>query len=98
MSNNAVYGGDPYHVVEVEGHEIELKPVEEARGRPQRADVMASTLVIGPDRRSMGRCPPTDLTSLGARPPRRGNQPLMASQRTNTPIDLAMMAAYDGRP
>jgi hypothetical protein len=48
MSNNAIYDGDAYHVIEVEGHELELEPVEEGRGRPQRVNVMERTLVIDP--------------------------------------------------
>jgi hypothetical protein len=48
MSNNAIYDGDPYHVVEVECHEIELEPVKEGRGQPIRVDVMAPTLIIDP--------------------------------------------------
>jgi hypothetical protein len=48
MSNNAIYRGEPYHVIDVEGHEMELEPVVEGHGRPQRVDVMAATLVIEP--------------------------------------------------
>jgi len=48
MSNNAIYDGDPYHLIEVEGHDLELEPVEEGRGQPQRVDVMAPTLIIDP--------------------------------------------------
>jgi hypothetical protein len=48
MSNNAIYDGDPYHVIDVEGHEVELEPVEEHRGRRQRVDVMAPGLIIDP--------------------------------------------------
>ena len=48
MSNNAIYDGDAYHVTDVEGHEVELEPVDESRGRPQRVDVMAPGLIIDP--------------------------------------------------
>jgi hypothetical protein len=48
MSNNAIYGGDPYHVIEVECHEVELEPVEEGRGQRLRVDVMEPPLIIDP--------------------------------------------------
>ena len=48
MSNNAIYRGDPYHVVDVEGHQVALKPVEKGRGRRLRVDLMAPTLIIDP--------------------------------------------------
>jgi hypothetical protein len=48
MSNNAIYDGEAYSVIEVEGHEVELEPVEEGRGRPQRVEVMAPSLIIDP--------------------------------------------------
>jgi hypothetical protein len=48
MSQNAIYDGDPYHVTEIEGHELKLEPVEEGRGRHQRVDVMAPGLIIDP--------------------------------------------------
>jgi hypothetical protein len=48
MSKNAIYDGAPYHIVDVEGHEVELEPVEEARGEHVRVDVMAPTLIIDP--------------------------------------------------
>jgi hypothetical protein len=46
MSNNAIYKGSPYHIVEVEGHMVELEPVEGDRNQRIRVDVMASTLII----------------------------------------------------
>jgi hypothetical protein len=48
MSNNATYDGEAYHVIEVEGHELVLEPVEEDHGRPQRVDVTAPGLIIDP--------------------------------------------------
>jgi hypothetical protein len=48
MSNNAIYKGSPYHVIEVVGHEVELKPVEGHRDQAFWVDVMAPTLVIDP--------------------------------------------------
>lgn len=48
MSNNAIYDGSPYHIVEVEGHQVELEPVDEAGGQPFWVDVMAPTLIIDP--------------------------------------------------
>src|SRR2546423_12041653 len=48
MSNNVIYNGVPYHVVDVEGHEVELEPVGEGRSRTIRVDVMAPGLVIDP--------------------------------------------------
>jgi hypothetical protein len=48
MSNNAIYQGDPYHVTEAEGHEVELEPAEEGRGEPCRVDVMTPGLIIDP--------------------------------------------------
>ena len=48
MSNNAIYNGAPYHIVEVEGHEVELKPVDETRAEPIRVHVMAPGLIIDP--------------------------------------------------
>lgn len=48
MSDNAIYNGSPYHIIEVEGHEVELEPVEGDRDQRFRVDVMASTLIIGP--------------------------------------------------
>lgn len=48
MSNNAIYDGDAYHVIDVEDHEVELEPIEEGRGRPLWVDVMAPTLIIDP--------------------------------------------------
>lgn len=48
MSNNAIYDGSPYHVIHVEGHGVELEPVDKTRGRPCRVDVMAPTLIIDP--------------------------------------------------
>ncbi len=48
MSNNAIYDGSPYHVIDVEDHEVELEPVEEGRGRPLRVDVMAPGLILDP--------------------------------------------------
>jgi hypothetical protein len=48
MSNNAIYAGAPYHVIDVVGHDVELEPVEKARARRIRLDVMAPTLIIDP--------------------------------------------------
>lgn len=48
MSNNAIYNGFPYHIVEAEGHEVELKPVEGDSDEVFRVDVMAPTLIIDP--------------------------------------------------
>jgi hypothetical protein len=48
MSNNAIYNGSPYHIVEVEGHEVELKPVDGDRDQTLWVDVMAPTLIIEP--------------------------------------------------
>jgi hypothetical protein len=48
MSNNAIYNGSPYHIVEVEAHEVDLEPVEGDRDQRLRVDVMASTLIIDP--------------------------------------------------
>jgi hypothetical protein len=48
MSNNAIYDGSPYHIIEVEGHEVELEPLDKARGEPFWVDVMAPTLIIDP--------------------------------------------------
>ena len=48
MSNNAIYEGSPYRVVDIVGHELELKPVEEGRGRSRRVDVMVPSLIIDP--------------------------------------------------
>src|SRR4051794_22942647 len=33
MSRNAIYDGDPYHLIDVVGHEVVLKPVEDGRGQ-----------------------------------------------------------------
>jgi hypothetical protein len=48
MSNNAIHDGSAYHIVEVEGHEVVLRPVEGDRDQVIRVDVMAPTLVIDP--------------------------------------------------
>jgi hypothetical protein len=48
MSNNAIYDGSPYHIVEVEGHRVELVPVDETPAEPFWVDVMAPTLIIDP--------------------------------------------------
>jgi hypothetical protein len=48
MSNNAIYNGSRHHIIEVEGHEVELKPVEGDRDQAIWVDVMAPTLVIDP--------------------------------------------------
>jgi hypothetical protein len=48
MSNNAIYNGSPYHIVDVVGHEVELEPVEANRDQTLRVDVMAPTLIIDP--------------------------------------------------
>jgi hypothetical protein len=48
MSQNAIYDCCPYHLVDVEGQEVDLEPIEPGRGEPQRVDVMAPTLVIDP--------------------------------------------------
>jgi len=49
MSNNAVFDGAPYHIIEVVGHEVELKPVDESHDRVAIwVDVMAPTLIIDP--------------------------------------------------
>jgi hypothetical protein len=48
MSNNAIYDDSAYHVIEVEGHEVELEPVDEGRGQPVRVDVMAPGLIVDP--------------------------------------------------
>jgi hypothetical protein len=81
MSNNAIYEGDPYHVIDVEGHEVALVPVEEGRGQPVRVDVMARGLVIDPkdDQWAAARRPtyhPSDAES-----PRQGDEPLPPSAR-----------------
>lgn len=34
MSYNAIYNRAAYHIVEVQGHEVELKPVDETQGDP----------------------------------------------------------------
>jgi hypothetical protein len=81
MSNNAIYDGDPYHVIEVEGPEVELKPVEEGRGRPLRVDVMAATLIIYPTDDQWAAVRRADLTSASAESPRDRDQPLPPSAR-----------------
>jgi hypothetical protein len=48
MSNNAIYDCSPYHVVGVQGHQVELEPVDEAGGPALWVDVMAPTLIIDP--------------------------------------------------
>lgn len=48
MSNNAIYEGSPYHIVEVEGHRVELEPVADDSGQTFWVDVMAPTLIIDP--------------------------------------------------
>jgi hypothetical protein len=48
MSNNAIYNGSPYHIVEVDGHQVELGPVGGDRDEAVRVDVMAPTLIIDP--------------------------------------------------
>jgi hypothetical protein len=48
MSQNAIHDGCPYHLVDVEGHEIELELVEGGRGQAIRVDVMAPGLIIDP--------------------------------------------------
>jgi hypothetical protein len=48
MSNNAIYEGSAYHVIEVVGHEVELEPAEKGRGRTFWVHVMAPTLIIDP--------------------------------------------------
>jgi hypothetical protein len=48
MSNNAIHEGLPYHIIDVEGHQVVLKPVEGDHDQFLRVDVMASTLIIDP--------------------------------------------------
>jgi hypothetical protein len=48
MSNNAIYSGSPYHIVDVVGHEVELKPVDGDGDQTLKVDVMAPTLIIDP--------------------------------------------------
>lgn len=48
MSNNAIYNGSRHHIIEVEGHEVELKPVDADRDQTLWVDVMAPTLIIDP--------------------------------------------------
>jgi hypothetical protein len=48
MSNNAIYGGLPYRIVEVLGHQVELEPVNAAPDETIWVDVMAPTLIIDP--------------------------------------------------
>lgn len=58
MSNNAIYQGSAYHVIDVVGHEVDLKPVETGRGRSFWVDVMAPTLILDPtdDQWAAARC------------------------------------------
>jgi hypothetical protein len=48
MSTNVIYQGSAYHVVNIEGHELELESVEDPELPHIRVDVMQSGLVIDP--------------------------------------------------
>ena len=57
MSQNAIYQGEPYHIVDVEHHDVELKSVDEPDRPHLKVDVMAAGLIIEPTDDQWAACP-----------------------------------------